>query len=237
MRSGVFAISLGLQSGIGAPFGILSSRDLDLRAVENPRTSGVYRVEPTETNGHPSSSDAAQSSGMSPDAHKSSSTKEPHRRFSVWIDGRLLPSTVLAVSVAAAVQAVYDRCGVDRSSEVIARPRIAEANSEPRNGVDDRGPPSTAADGLAFKLGCTLAGWTPTVAGQKARLSPLQRRALETGTSTASVKEAGFGALAAHGVPVGALLTIATEFQARCKNEEPRNRTRRAQQRGHREGA
>jgi len=139
--------------------------------------------------------------------------KEPRRKFSVWIDGRLQTKLVTAKSEKVAVEIVYLKWGVDRNCQVVAKPKFpVDYLGRKEELEDDRGPPSTAADGLAFKLGRVLAGWTTRVAERRAGLKTLQRLHLEEGRATAGVKEAAFRALSAQGVPVAALVQIAAEF-------------------------
>jgi hypothetical protein len=139
--------------------------------------------------------------------------KEPRRKFSVWIDGRLQTKLVTAKSEKVAVEIVYLKWGVERSCHVIAKPKFPVDYLGRNEALDDeRGPLSTPADGLAFKLGRVLAGWTTRIAERRSGLKTIQRMYLEEGRATAGVKAAAFRALEAHGVPVAALVKIATDF-------------------------
>jgi hypothetical protein len=77
---------------------------------------------------------------------------------------------------------------------------------------EHRGPSSTPAEGMAFKLGRVLIGWTTKVAERRASITTAQRIFLEEGRATAAVKEAAFRALVAQGVPVATLVQVATDF-------------------------
>lgn len=139
--------------------------------------------------------------------------KEPRRKFAVWIDGRLQTKLVTAKSEKVAVEIVYLKWGVDRSSHVVAKPKFPVDYIGRDVSLDQEpGPLSTPADGLAFKLGRLLAGWTTRVAERRAGLKTSQRMYLEEGRATAGVKAAAFRALEAHGVPMAALVKIAAEF-------------------------
>ena len=139
--------------------------------------------------------------------------KEPRRKFAVWIDGRLQTKLVTAKSEKVAVEIVYLKWGVDRSCHVVAKPKFPVDYIGRDVSLDQEpGPLSTPADGLAFKLGRLLAGWTTRVAERRAGLKTSQRMYLEEGRATAGVKAAAFRALEAHGVPMAALVKIAAEF-------------------------
>ena len=145
--------------------------------------------------------------------------KEPRRKFAVWIDGRLQTKLVTAKSEKVAVEIVYLKWGVERTCQVIAKPKFPIDYVGRDTALDDEpGPLSTPADGMAFKLGRVLAGWTTRVAEKHAGLKTLQRLHLEEGRATAGVKAAAFRALKAQGVPIEALVQIATEFLERQRS-------------------
>jgi hypothetical protein len=142
--------------------------------------------------------------------------KEPRRRYTIWIDGRIQTKFVTAKSEKVAVEIVYQKWGVERTYQVVAKPKFPVDYVGRDTSLDDQpGPLSTPADGLAFKMGRVLAGWTTRVAERRAGLKTLQRMYLEEGRATAGVKAAAFRALKECGVPIEALVQIASEFLER----------------------
>jgi hypothetical protein len=139
--------------------------------------------------------------------------REPRRRFAVWIDGRLQTKLVTAKSEKVAVEIVHLKWGVDRRSHVVVKPKFpVDHYGRKETPEEHRGPSSTPAEGMAFKLGRVLIGWTTKVAERRASITTAQRIFLEEGRATAAVKEAAFRALVAQGVPVATLVQVATDF-------------------------
>jgi len=151
--------------------------------------------------------------------------KEPRRKFAVWIDGRLQTKLVTAKSEKVAVEIVYLKWGVERTCQVVTKPKFPIDYVGRDTSLDQEpGPLSTPADGMAFKLGRVLAGWTTRVAERRAGLKTLQRLYLEEGRATAGVKAAAFRALKEQGVPIEALVQIATEYLERQRSMEKKSK-------------
>lgn len=139
--------------------------------------------------------------------------REPRRRFEVWIDGRLQTKLVTAKSEKVAVEIVYLKWGVQRHCHVVAKPKFPVEHFGRKEAPDEhRAPASTPEEGMAFKLGRVLAGWTTKVAERRAGIKTAQRLFLEEGRATAGVKDAAFRALKAQGVPVETLVQVATQY-------------------------
>jgi hypothetical protein len=144
-------------------------------------------------------------------------------KFWVTIDGRPHPQLVTAVDEQAAVERVYKKWGVDPSSHVVATFKSGPSKGpQTESSVSDQSPPASKADGLAVKLGRTLARWHTAELQQRAGIDRVSRTNLEEeGCASGQVKTAAFHALERHGVPMASLLQIATEFlEAKAREKD-----------------
>ena len=138
--------------------------------------------------------------------------KRARKRYSIWIGELLQKKLVTADNPELAVEIVYTEWGVERSLPVTAKLKYPAPSHCAEEADSTAGLEPAPAEGLAFKLGRRLLGWTTTVAEKRMGVKPEHRMLLEAGSGSQDLKAHARRSLEDQGVPMGALIKVATLY-------------------------